>query len=130
VIDPLNAIDPNGNSERQSRRLKLNCKSGNRTFLRRPEVPGFWPSIGVVSTRTTLNTTIFFLEKKHAHNHRKFREMLSCSAMEMEDVIYSEVMQSWTNEEGTSVSIFSSREMCVYETNLGDDVSAMKKARA
>lgn len=28
------------------------------TFLRRPEVPGFWPSKGVVSTRETLKSTM------------------------------------------------------------------------
>jgi hypothetical protein len=30
--------------------------SGERTFFRRPEVPGFWPSKGVVSFFVTENT--------------------------------------------------------------------------
>lgn len=33
-------------------------EKGSKTFFLRPEVPGFWPSIGEVVTRETLNITI------------------------------------------------------------------------
>jgi len=40
----------------------------NATFLRRPEVPGFWPSKGVVSTRETLKSTMDGYLKKGKGN--------------------------------------------------------------
>jgi len=43
-------------------RLIQKTRIDQRTFLRRPEVPGFWPSIGDVDTVETLKT-IFALRR-------------------------------------------------------------------
>ena len=44
--------------------------------MRRPEVPSFWPSIGLVSTRETLNTIAERMRVRERERERE-RETLS-----------------------------------------------------
>lgn len=71
-------------------------RSEIETFFLKPEVPGFCPSIGVVSTRETLNITI-------AKSNTKIKTTHTTTEREREIKEKTEDLRGGAKEIGTSV---------------------------